>query len=77
MKESTRSLKEEMRKDINKIYSHNNSKMRKRTDEQNEQHRSDKYNFYHKKWTDLKQSAETPAQREYCDNVLGRLQHIR
>lgn len=51
--------------------------MRKRTDDQNEQHRRDKYNFYLKKWTDLKQSAETPAQIGYCDNVLGRLQHIR
>ena len=77
MKDSTRILREEMRRDIDKIKYHNNSKMRKRTNEQNEQHRRDKYNFYLKKWTDLKQSAETPAQIEYCDNVLGRLQHIR
>lgn len=77
MRERTRELKKIARKDINNIYYHNNSKERKRTDEQNEQHRRDKYNHYFNKWNELLKSAETKAQKEICEDVLSRIHIIR
>lgn len=77
MKESTRILKAEAEKDINRIYYCNNSKLERMSSEQIEQHRRDKYNHYLTKWNDLLKSCETVAQRNYCKNVLIRLHNIR
>lgn len=77
MRESTKYLKKEMKKDICMIYAHNNSKSNKRTPEQNEQSRHDKYKFYKEKWEHKFRHAETNAQKEYCLNVLMRLKNIR
>ena len=73
MRESTRKLKIEMKKDIWMISTHNNSKSNKRTFEQNEQSRNDKVKFYKEKWEHKFRHAETNAQKEYCLNVLMRL----
>lgn len=77
MRESTKLLKKEMKKDICMIYSHNNSRTYKRTPEQNEQSSHDKYKFYKEKWEHKFRHAETNAQKEYCLNVLMRLKNIR
>lgn len=73
MKEFTRFLKDEAKKDIAKIYSNNNSKERKRSAEQNAQSLNDKANFYKNKWADLILKAETPAQKSICWDVLLRV----
>ena len=77
MKESTRLLKAEAEKDISRIYSHNNSKLEKRTPEQNEQSRNARVSHFEKKWTRLLESCETVAQKKCCLDVLSRLQYIR
>lgn len=77
MRESTKSLKNEMKKDICKIMSVNNSKSNKRTSEQIEQSRNDKVKYYKEKWEHKFRHAETNAQKEYCLNVLMRLKNIR
>ena len=73
MKEFTRFLKDEAKKDISKIYSNNNSKERKRSAEQNAQSLNDKVNFYKNKWTDLILKAETVSQKNICWDVLSRV----
>lgn len=73
MREYTRFLKDEAKKDISKIYSNNNSKERNRSAEQNAQSLNDKANFYKNKWTDLILKAETPAQKNICWDVLERV----
>lgn len=77
MRESTKLLKKEMKKDIWMICGINNSKSNKRTLEQNEQSRHDKYEFYKEKWEHKFRHCETKTQKEYCLNVLMRLQNIR
>ena len=77
MRESTKSLKNEMKKDIWKMSIVNNSKLNKRTNEQNEQSRNDKVKFYKEKWEHKLRHSETKAQKAYCLNVLMRLQNIR
>lgn len=77
MKEYTRFLKAENKKDKISIYQHNNSKARKRTPEQNEQARTDKYNHFFNKWTSLLEQCETDAQKGYCEDILCRLHVIR
>lgn len=77
MKEFTKFLKAENKKDKIAIRQHNNSKARKRTSEQNEQARMDKYNHYFKKWTALLEKSKTDAQKEYCNDVLIRLHNIK
>ena len=77
MRESTKRLKNEMKKDICMIYAHNNSKSNKRTNEQNEQSRNDKVKFYKEKWEHKFRHCETKAQKNYCLNVLMRLKNIR
>lgn len=73
MRESTKRLKNEMKKDIWKISLVNNSKLNKRTPEQNTQSRNDKVKFYKEKWEHKFRHCETKAQKEYCLNVLMRL----
>lgn len=73
MREYTRFLKDEAKKDIAKIYSNNNSKERKRSAEQNAQSLNDKANFYKNKWTDLILKAETVSQKNICWDVLSRV----
>lgn len=73
MKEFTRFLKNEAKKDISKIYSNNNSKERKRSADQNAQSLNDKANFYKNKWTDLILKTETVAQKNICWDVLARV----
>lgn len=63
MRESTKLLKNEMKKDICNITAVNNSKLNKRTPEQNEQSRYDKYKFYKEKWEHKFRHAETIAQK--------------
>ena len=77
MRESTKSLKNEMKKDIWKMSIVNNSKLNKRTTEQNEQSRKDKVKFYKEKWEHKFRHCETKAQKNYCLNVLMRLKNIR
>lgn len=77
MRESTKSLKNEMKKDIWNITIVNNSRLNKRTPQQNEQSRLDKYKFYKEKWEHKFRHCETKAQKEYCLNVLMRLKNIR
>ena len=73
MRDYTRFLKDEAKKDIAKIYSNNNSKERKRSAEQNAQSLNDKANFYKNKWTDLILKAETSTQKNICRDVLSRV----
>lgn len=77
MRESTKALKNEMKKDIWMIAGLNNSKFNKRTPEQNIQSRNDKVKYYKQKWGHKLIHSETKAQKEYCLNVLMRLQNIR
>ena len=77
MRESTKALKNEMKKDICKMSFVNNSRFNKRTPEQNTQSRNDKVKFYKEKWEHKFRHCETKAQKEYCLNVLSRLQNIR
>ena len=77
MKEYTKFLKEENKKDKQNIYYHNNSKFNKRTPEQNEQARRDKYNYYYKKWSELLEKCDTEAQKDYCNDILCRLHIIK
>lgn len=77
MRESTKALKNEMKNDICKIMSVNNSKLNKRTPEQNEQSRNDKVKYYKEKWEHKLRHSDTQAQKEYCLNVLIRLHNIR
>ena len=76
MREFTKTLKNEREKDIMAIYAHNNSKIRKRTPEQNEQAYSDKSNFYLNKWNAFLEKAETVAQKNICNEILGRIEHM-
>lgn len=77
MRDYTRFLKEESKKDLVKYDQHNNAKERKRTSEQNEQCRKDKAMFYRTKWENLLSKCETPAQKDCCENMLNRLKYIR
>ena len=77
MRESTKVLKNEMKKDIWMISVHNNSKSNKRTAEQNGQSRNDRLKFYKEKWEHKFRHCETRTQKEYCLNVLMRLHNIR
>lgn len=77
MKEYTKFLRAENKKDKSSIYYHNNSKASRRTLEQNEQAKNDKYNHYLKKWTKLLEQCETKAQKEYCEDILCRLHIIK
>lgn len=63
MRESTKELKNEMKTDIWKITTVNNSKLHKRTTEQNTQSRNDKVKFYKEKWERKLRHSETQTQK--------------
>ena len=73
MRESTKALKNEMKKDIWMIAGLNNSKFDKRT----QQSRKDKVRYYKEKWEHKLRHSHTQAQKSYCINVLMRLQNIK
>ena len=77
MKEFTKYLIEEERKDTLKIYKHNNTRERNRTPEQTEQHKRDKRNYYERKWKKLLSECETESQKNHCNTVLNKLHLIR
>ena len=77
MKDYTKFLKKKAEKDKVSIYSHNNSKMEKRTPEQNEQSRNDRFNFYNLKWSKCLIYCTTPAQKSICNDFLSRLHIIK
>ena len=70
MREYTKLLKEESTKDFRALHAHNNSKIRKRTPQQNEQAYNDKVNFYLNKWNKLIEKAQTEAQKNICENMI-------
>lgn len=71
MKEFTKTLRNEYDKDFKALHSHNNSKISKRTPEQNAQAHNDKVNFLLKKWNELSGNAETTVQKTMCNRMLG------
>jgi len=73
MRESTKALKNEMKKDIWMIAGFNNYKFDKRS----QQSRKDKVRYYKEKWEHKLRHSDTQAQKSYCINVLMRLQNIK
>lgn len=70
MREYTRFLKEEYNKDFYKIVNQvSNTKLRKRSQEQNKQAAMDKYNYYNNKWNGFLRKCETQAQVDYCQRT--------
>lgn len=77
MRDTTKVLKEEMENDISKIIYKNNSKIYKRTPEQNKQAIDSKIKYFTDKWNQLKKTAETEAQKNYCERVLNIIPTIK
>lgn len=73
MKEYTRFLQEECKKDKGNIIHVNHSKQNKRTDKQNEQSVKDRYKHYTDKWNAYLSKTETEAQKNICKYMLKRI----
>ena len=76
MREFTKVLRAEREKDIKAISSHNNSKIKNRTLEQNEKAFEDRKRFYLDKWQKLREQAETVAQIDMCNDMLNRISRM-
>lgn len=76
MKEFTKTLRNEYDKDFKALHAHNNSKISRRTPEQNAQAHNDKVNFYLKKWNELLGNVETVTQKNICDKMLGIIKKV-
>lgn len=77
MKNSTRMMKAALENDLRKMHQHNNSKADRRTDLQNAQSREARKDFYMKKWRQVLASAETAAQKNYCEIAIAAAACIR
>lgn len=70
MKEQTKLYRKEYEKDIKAVHAHNNSKIKNRTVEENEQAYADKQKHLALKWEEMKAKADTDAQKHYCNTML-------
>lgn len=77
MRAKTKMLKEMMMIDIKRMHQHNNSKADKRTAEQNAQSAKDRRDFFVLKWETIRKTAETEAQKRYCDAAILAASSIR
>lgn len=76
MREFTKELKKEREVDVCKIKQHNNGKISRRRTEENEQAHNDKKAFYQKKWSELLSKCATAAQKNICNEMLGRIERM-
>ena len=77
MRETTRQMRETLNNDLLKMKQHNNSKSKRRTDVQNEQSKSDRIDYFTRKWEKIRETAETDAQKKYCEIALDAVSRIR
>ena len=77
MKAYTRFLRNTYESDHMSIMRHNNSAESRRTEEQNKKAWNDKCDYYTRKWNELLEGAETPAQKEICNTMLGLIERQR
>lgn len=70
MKEYTRMMKAEAQEDVRAIKTRNWSKWDNQTADERIQSIRDRRYYYREKWNRLWYSAETKAQKKYCDWVL-------
>ena len=76
MREKTLRYREAAYDDLAKISHRNNSRLDNMTDEKKKQSRDDKIRFYSNRWLEMKEAADTPAQKKWCDVVLRQLERI-
>lgn len=74
MREKTRFYKLEAEKDAGALLQHNNSKIEKRTREENERAYLQKQGVYRMKWERMLGDSETEAQELCCMRMLYRIE---
>ncbi len=73
MTDKTRFYQQQHLADFLKINQHNNSKISKRSQEENEKAFLDKQSFYRAKWLKMLKEAETDAQRIHAVRMLEQI----
>lgn len=70
MRDFTRTLRNEMDKDFEKITYRNNSKFYKMSEEEQQQSINNKKAHYTNKWTGYLRECETPSQKAICNRMI-------